>query len=115
MSRAGYRCFCIFFVLLSFVIGRDGARKRRRLILLLSVDWVPPSLRPSGACLALGTRVCFSLLTPSRAPPHRGGVSADGRRNPLGALRPRCSRAVLRGSAALPGPSPPYTHCVPAR
>ena len=27
----------------------------RRLILLLSVDWLPPYLRPSGACLTLGS------------------------------------------------------------
>jgi hypothetical protein len=27
----------------------------RRLILLLSVGWVPPYLRPSGACLTLGS------------------------------------------------------------
>jgi hypothetical protein len=28
----------------------------RRLILLLSVGWVPPSLLPSGACLTRGSR-----------------------------------------------------------
>src|ERR671925_1920363 len=38
-------------------IGRGGASKRRRLILLLSVGWVPPYLRPSGACLCLGSSV----------------------------------------------------------
>jgi hypothetical protein len=38
-------------------IRRAGASKTRRLILLLSVDWVPPYLPPSGACLALGTRM----------------------------------------------------------
>jgi hypothetical protein len=36
---------------------RGGASKRRRLILLLSVGWVPPSLHPSGACLNRGTSV----------------------------------------------------------
>src|SRR5262249_6825640 len=39
-------------------------------------------LRPSGACLALGTRVCCSLLTPSRIAPNRGRASADGRAQP---------------------------------
>jgi hypothetical protein len=29
----------------------------RRLILLISVGWVPPYLRPSGACLTLGSSV----------------------------------------------------------
>ena len=29
----------------------------RRLILRLSVGWVPPDLRPSGACLSLGSSV----------------------------------------------------------
>jgi hypothetical protein len=28
----------------------------RRVILLLSVGWLPPSLRPSGACLCRGSR-----------------------------------------------------------
>jgi len=49
----------------------------RRLITLISVGWVPPYLRPSGACLYLGTRVSFSLWTPSRATPNRGCVSSD--------------------------------------
>ena len=35
-------------------IGKAGASKRRRLILLLSVGWLPPYLPPSGACLYLG-------------------------------------------------------------
>jgi hypothetical protein len=41
---------------------RGGASKRRRLILLLSVGWVPPYLHPSGACLHLGTRVPVGSL-----------------------------------------------------
>jgi hypothetical protein len=36
---------------------RGGARKRRRLILLLAVGWLPPSLHPSGACLNRGTSI----------------------------------------------------------
>src|ERR671922_1522225 len=59
------------------VVGRDGASQTRRLILLISVGWVPPDLRPSGACLDLGTRVSFSLLTPSRVAPNRGCASSD--------------------------------------
>ena len=55
---------------------------QRRLILRISVDWVPPDVRPSGACLARGRRVCFSLFTPSRVAPHRGGVSSDARSQP---------------------------------
>jgi len=35
----------------------------RRLILLLSVGWVPPYLRPSGACLSLGSSLLYK-------PPH---------------------------------------------
>ena len=31
----------------------------RRLILLLSVGWLPPSVRPSGACLTLGTSLLY--------------------------------------------------------
>src|ERR671923_1647591 len=82
MSRGGYRFFCIFFILLTASIERAGASKIRRLILLISVGWLPPYLRPSGACLALGTRVCFSLLTPSRVAPNRGCVSSDAQAKP---------------------------------
>jgi hypothetical protein len=73
----------MFFLLLYGVTGRGGASKRRRLILLLSVGWLPPYLHPSGACLALGTRVAYSLLTPPRVAPNRGCVSSDGRWNLL--------------------------------
>jgi hypothetical protein len=31
----------------------------RRLILLISVDWLPPYLLPSGACLSLGSSVLY--------------------------------------------------------
>ena len=31
----------------------------RRLILLLSVGWLPPSLLPSGACLTLGSSILY--------------------------------------------------------
>jgi hypothetical protein len=34
----------------------------RRLILLLSVSWVPPDWPPSGACLSLGSRVLCKPL-----------------------------------------------------
>jgi len=32
------------------------------LILLLSVDWLPPSLLPSGACLTLGASILSQPL-----------------------------------------------------
>ncbi len=66
----------------AWVIGRAGARQTRRWILRRSVGWRPPDVRPSGAGLARGTRVCCSLFTPSRVAPHRGGVSADDRSPP---------------------------------
>ena len=40
-------------------IGRVGASKKRRLILLLSVGWLPPYVRPSGACLCLGSSILY--------------------------------------------------------
>jgi hypothetical protein len=43
-------------------IGKAGASKIRRLILLLSVGWLPPDLRPSGACLCLGSSVLYQPL-----------------------------------------------------
>src|SRR5262249_10678230 len=95
MSRDGYRFFCMFFILLTASIGRAGASKRRRLILLLFVGWLPPSWRPSGACLALGTRVCFSLFTPSRGTQNRGGGSCDDQARPSdNGLRMFNSRAL---------------------
>ena len=36
--------------------------KIRRLILLISVGWVPPSWPPSGACLYLGTSILYKPL-----------------------------------------------------
>jgi hypothetical protein len=48
-------------LMVTLAIGRAGARNMRRLITLIAVGWVPPSLRPSGACLYLGPRVSFSL------------------------------------------------------
>ena len=36
--------------------------KIRRLLLLIAVGWVPPYLRPSGACLCLGSSVLYKPL-----------------------------------------------------
>jgi hypothetical protein len=43
-------------------IGRGGASQTRRLILLISVGWVPPDLGPSGACLPLGSSILSKPL-----------------------------------------------------
>ena len=71
---------CLIFSLLS--IGRAGASKTRRLITLISVGWLPPYLHPSGACLTLGTRVPFGLLTLPRVTPNRGCASSERRWQP---------------------------------
>jgi hypothetical protein len=42
--------------------GRGGASKTRRLILLISVGWVPPDLGPSGACLTRGSSIRYQPL-----------------------------------------------------
>jgi hypothetical protein len=56
-------CQQIFLGLHDFLclrcIGRARASTMRRLILLISVGWVPPSLHPSGACLGLGSSVLY--------------------------------------------------------
>ena len=51
---------------LSFRPPEGRSQSLRRLILLRSVGWLPPDLRPSGACLSLGSRACFRLVTTSR-------------------------------------------------
>jgi hypothetical protein len=64
---------------------KSRRQSSRRLITLRAAGWVPPDLCPSGAGLALGTRVSCRLVTPSRVAPHRGCASSDRRGKP-GAL-----------------------------
>jgi len=61
-------------VFLPRCIERAGASNMRRLILLISVGWVPPYLCPSGACLCLGS----SAL--SKPPNAAEGYTAPGLR-----------------------------------
>jgi hypothetical protein len=109
----------LFYVRLSVFsllsIGRAGASQTRRLLTRISVDWVPPSVPPSGACLMLGTSLPCGLLTPPRGTPHRGGGSANGREK-LGALW-LPPAAVFRLAVAQPGagPWPTYRHASPGR
>jgi hypothetical protein len=76
-----YVCRMLFPLVSS--LGRAGARKTRRLLTLLSVGWLPPSVPPSGVCLMRGTSVPCGLITPPRVTPHRGGVSAERGGQPL--------------------------------
>jgi len=73
------------FLLFYGVIGRAGASKMRRLILLISVDWVPPDLHPSGACLARGTS------RPGRSLNAVEGCTTPGLRLFRCTLEPGCS------------------------
>ena len=57
MSRVGNNFFRSSSLFSPLCRKRGGASTRRRLILLLSVGWVPPSLPPSGACLNRGTSI----------------------------------------------------------
>jgi hypothetical protein len=94
-----YSIFC--------VIGRAGASKTRRLLRLLSGDWRPPSLGPSGTGLGLGTRVSCRRFTPTRVVPHRGCVSSDQRVQPGFPLRARASLIrYLRREGNFLGNSP---------
>src|SRR5215468_8202017 len=101
MSRVGSNFFyvCLIFSLLS--LGRGGARKRRWLIMLLSVGWVPPSLPPSGACLMRGTSVPCGLVTLPRVAPHRGCAAADGRENLVVLWLQTSSRLYAFGVTAI--------------
>src|SRR5215813_14030994 len=56
-------------------IGRARASTRRRVILLLSVGWLPPDLPPSGACLHLGTRILLQASERHRGVHHTGAAS----------------------------------------
>ena len=53
-------------------LGRGGARKRRRVILLRSVGWLPPDVPPSGASLALGPRSLSKPLNAAEGDPTPG-------------------------------------------
>src|SRR5882724_5846233 len=97
---------CSFFIPFACVIGRAGASKRRRLIMLIFVGWLPPYVRPSGACLDRGPRVCFSLFTPSRVAPHRGCVSSDERSQPRSDGFRAFNGLGLGSQGYLPGHSP---------
>jgi hypothetical protein len=65
----------------------------RRLILLLSVDWLPPDLLPSGACLTLGTSLLYQ-------PPNAAeGYATPGLRLFCGTLEPfRVERFSMMGT-----------------
>src|SRR5215510_9363944 len=47
----------------------------RRLILLISVGWLPPYLPPSGACLCLGSSVLIQASERCRGLHHTGAAS----------------------------------------
>jgi hypothetical protein len=53
-------------------IGRGGASKTRRLILLISVGWVPPYLCPSGARLTLGSSLLYQPRNAAQGDPTPG-------------------------------------------
>ena len=95
-------------------IGRSGASKRRRLILLLSVGWLPPSLPPSGACLGLGTSVLYQPLHAVE------GCPTPGPRRGRWTSKPACQRLLgfpwsrAPASGRPPGPWPPATPAGPA-
>src|SRR6266545_2110855 len=61
--KSGQQLFLgLHAVFLPSCIRRAGASHMRRLILRLSVGWVPPYLPPSGACLRLGSSVLSQPL-----------------------------------------------------
>ena len=100
----------IFFIPFTSIIGRGGASQKRRLILLLSVDWVPPDWRPSGAGLSrgasmpAGSRHAVEDDTKTGAaslPMHVRSRLHDGFKGHL-SIDLRVSRAPL-------GPWPPYS------
>src|SRR5262249_32268022 len=91
------------------------ARKRRRLITLLSVGGLPPSWHPSGACLLRGPSVPVGLLTPPRVPPHRGDAFAERGAQPLERVRHHSALLLLLVAREPARPSPTCSRPVPAQ
>jgi hypothetical protein len=68
----------------------------RRLILLISVGWLPPYLLPSGACLTLGSSILYKPLNAAE------GYTKPGRRLFRGTLQPfRVECFCGQGTTAL--------------
>jgi hypothetical protein len=94
-------------------LGRGGASHRRRWSLRLSVGEVPPSWRPSGACLGLGSRLLLLASERCRGFHHTGAASFPlpvGNVLGGGARRPRSLEA-----SAAPGSGWARAHRQPAR
>jgi hypothetical protein len=94
-------------------LGRGGASHRRRWSLRLSVGGVPPSWRPSGACLGLGSRLLLLASERCRGFHHTGAASFPlpvGNVLGGGARRPRSLEA-----SAAPGSGWARAHRQPAR
>jgi hypothetical protein len=102
--------YVIIFIAAQLVIGRGGASPKRRLILLLSVGWVPPDWRPSGAGLARGTRVSCSRFTPCTVLPAavQDSNPLEGQRAQSGLVR-GALRALLLIRIAWPSRSAGWT------
>jgi hypothetical protein len=89
-------------------MGRAGASKIRRLILLLSVGWLPPYLLPSDACLTPGSSVLYQ--------PHNAaeGYTKPGRRlfrctvGPSGVISQQQSGLTLMRLLVGQETNPPY-------
>jgi hypothetical protein len=106
--------------------GRAGARHRRRVLLRLAVDGVPPDWRPSGAGLARGPRRPAGLFTLSRVTPHRGGVASAIRWTPAalsgpspsvwrtyGVTGPGLARAPMKPTSSRALATTPWVACFP--
>ena len=126
MSREGCNFFGLHDSFSPSCRGRGGARKKRRLLRLISVDGVPLDVRPSGAGVALGARRCCSLERPTKMMPQRGYIPTDGLsmsrcwglRSGMLALQPDAvgwtALAMAEAKAAIAGRSPHYLVCVQA-
>jgi hypothetical protein len=106
MSSIGSNFFYSIMEFFPLSIGRAGARKPRRLILLSSVGGLPPGWPPSGAGLARWTRVSYSRRTRPRLTPHRGCASAECYVTPFDTRLRDHPYAAVGGQRSRPGHGP---------
>src|SRR5262252_2992160 len=115
MSRVGYRCFCIFLVLLSFV-HRKSRSQEETTVDLAALRGLATTLLASVGCLPRSRHE--GLFQPLHAVEDctKPGLRLFRCTGQTVCKRiPDCQRSGSMGSAGPPGQWPTETHAVPGR